>query len=355
MDEHNLRKKFQASYLLIPLVFTAITFGLFLVYEKVNTPAHLTISSEKSISIINQTNDYPALKPFFKTLHVDPSSVTRHLKKYPDGRILYDKKYTYDSGGMRLVIGKKAAKRHVVFTGCSFIFGEGLHDYETFSSLLQTPLPELNIYNMGIAGSGPHDLAWLFLHFPFKNYLRSTPGVMIYFFFADHINRSNLFPEYLAWTGSDRPYFSMNSGKLVLKGTIKDSPQWKEYHESKKMGLDKTYLSIKHLNKKITSDHFKLTASLIHLMQSSYLKDNPGSKFYFSFFPVFGTSTEIKEGIEKELKNLGVEILNLSDIEYHFSRLREQGIELAIPSDGHPNEFANQELAKILIPYLKKL
>ena len=62
---------------------------------------------------------------------------------------------TINSQGWRHVPGQDRSTRpRVAFYGCSFTYGTGLADDETYTALLQRDLPDLCILNRGIGGHG---------------------------------------------------------------------------------------------------------------------------------------------------------------------------------------------------------
>ena len=57
--------------------------------------------------------------------------------------------------GWRVVAGAPAkAKWKIAFYGCSFTFGCSLRDEETFASILQSMLPDVQVLNRGVGGYG---------------------------------------------------------------------------------------------------------------------------------------------------------------------------------------------------------
>ena len=59
---------------------------------------------------------------------------------------------TDSEGWRRVVPSNPSARISLAIYGCSFVFGTGLRDEETFASLLQEQLPELRVRNKGIGG-----------------------------------------------------------------------------------------------------------------------------------------------------------------------------------------------------------
>lgn len=77
--------------------------------------------------------------------------------------------YTVNSYGFRADCFKKtkeSAKKKVMFLGCSFTFGIGVRDNETFASIISKELDAVN-WNMGVGGSSPK-LAVLYAEHMFR-------------------------------------------------------------------------------------------------------------------------------------------------------------------------------------------
>lgn len=69
------------------------------------------------------------------------------------GEIVYDVKYSQDAFRRRLTVGhSKNPSSHLILSGCSSTFGEGINDDQTLSYLLQKKMPETNVFNLGIPG-----------------------------------------------------------------------------------------------------------------------------------------------------------------------------------------------------------
>ncbi len=75
------------------------------------------------------------------------------------GEVLYDVVYTRDAEKRRITPVMSRATTAVVFLGCSFTFGDGLEDQETFPWQVAQKLGEkYQVFNYGISGFGAHDV-----------------------------------------------------------------------------------------------------------------------------------------------------------------------------------------------------
>lgn len=339
------------KWLLVFLVCLSITlvtvWGLLAARERIGQKSALIHSTKSLENIPNIQSTLPT--EVAESLNLLAGKKTLHTKKYLDEKLLYQAEYIYDGMGFRNShMGAAKKKEHLIIAGCSFIFGEGMNETETLPYLLGQNLKGISVYNFGIAGSGPHDHNYYLSNVDLKDYIGSSDGKMIYFYMDDHTSRSSLYPSYLVWGGNNRPYYGFVEGNElpVLLGKSGDSPNWKQLDMARKAGLEKTFLELSYSRSSETQiQDLKLTAGLIANIQGQYLKQFPGNKFYFAFYPVFGSSSLHQDIITQELSRLGVSILDLNRVELAF---QESSVVWAIPDDGHPNREANKKLADLM-------
>lgn len=94
---------------------------------------------------IEDNDGYINLKANYSAFH---KAVHPHT-----GEIVYDVKYSQDSFRRRQTIGHTHnASRHLILSGCSATFGEGINDDQTLSYFFQKKMPEANVFNLGIPG-----------------------------------------------------------------------------------------------------------------------------------------------------------------------------------------------------------
>ncbi|MCW5518528.1 SGNH/GDSL hydrolase family protein [Aureitalea sp. L0-47] len=98
---------------------------------------------------------------------------------------------THTSAGQRLVPDTNSAKGRpqLAFLGCSFTYGYGVNDEQTFASILQKKYPKLDFHNYGVIGYGT-----LQSYFQLESLLKNgtPPEVVILNFASDHFERNAL-------------------------------------------------------------------------------------------------------------------------------------------------------------------
>jgi len=105
----------------------------------------------------------PSNRKTFQSLHrpdpqigwvLNPGSIQyRNRLVDPQGVVQYDVVYTVESGH-RKTSASSPAGPELVAAGCSFTFGHGLNDRDTWPWLLQEKLPDYHVVNVGCMGYG---------------------------------------------------------------------------------------------------------------------------------------------------------------------------------------------------------
>ena len=127
-------------------------------------------------------------------------------------------RYTMDQSGFRITPTPRDPLGRVTFHGCSFTFGDGVEDGETFSALLGgRHWPRFKVRNAAVRGWGPAS-AYLALEDELK---QEKPPVMVFYgFLIRHIGRSYLSTLNLSVQAGPFPHFEMEGDRLVLKGYV---------------------------------------------------------------------------------------------------------------------------------------
>jgi hypothetical protein len=132
----------------------------------------------------------------------------------PAGALQYDVTYTVESGRRRTPAAPAAdtesARPVVVAAGCSFTFGHGLNDEDTWPWLLQEQLPEYQVLNAGVMGYGT-DQALLAA----ERQIRRHPAQAVVLGFGGFQIERNRAPQ--GWLVSvypfSKPLFAVQSGQ----------------------------------------------------------------------------------------------------------------------------------------------
>ena len=260
-----------------------------------------------------------------------------------------------DENGRRktVPISTKVMARSVLLLGCSFTYGHGVRDNETFASVAYKELrARANIINAGIPASGPNS-AYSQLLFS-ETYLSDLPSkidVVVYTMLPDHIFRA-AGKGLWKWMDHNRlsaKYTVAANGRLNFIGYYGDS-FWVRFL-TQKLTLAFYERIIRFITPHylevgppyFSEDDFKLTATLIN--ESAILaKKKFGARFivnYWAHDPVLDRAIRAS-GFFDRLK--GVEVVVSPDL---------AGMQYL--SDGHPSSQAHHLMGKWLASKLRKI
>ncbi|GAB4014008.1 MAG: hypothetical protein Fur0010_11440 [Bdellovibrio sp.] len=107
-----------------------------------------------------------------------------------NGKIIQENHYTINSQGLRKThFQKDHAKEEVLMVGGSFLFGVGVSDENTLTSILSKVDPLRNYYNWGRVGFGPSNIIGIF-KYELANLKITKPIQIVYMRLRYHYERS---------------------------------------------------------------------------------------------------------------------------------------------------------------------
>jgi hypothetical protein len=234
--------------------------------------------------------------------------------------------------GWRVVAGAPSdAKWNIAFYGCSFTFGVALRDEETFTSILQSMLPETRILNRGVGGYGTT-----------QNYLQFRKDV-----------RERCVDAAVFCLLSDHRY--RNYGH----------PNWMRRHLSMRW----YQIGVEHMPRARIDRAGKIWIEYIPIWQPSLLQEN----FQFIFpdeFSLDYLTTSILSEIKDVASAHGIPIMLavLDDIDDDFNAVLKSRfpdvLDISTPYDSdhtfqphdiHPNDRANRIFSEKLYPHVLSL
>ena len=140
--------------------------------------------------------DNPSVNESHPVLGVDSKKeyqITHHIQKYD--RNFVDKTYTVQNG-IRVTPSNDPAKdKFIAVFGCSYAYGWGSNDDETFPARIGHYLPEYNIYNFGVCGGATQHMYWKIKTGEVKKRIAEEEGVGVYMFWGFHILRVSISPQ----------------------------------------------------------------------------------------------------------------------------------------------------------------
>ena len=303
-----------------------------------------------------------------KYLHSNADIKSLYSKKFVNGKKIIDVLYTHDSYGFRKYSRptNPAATSHLLLGGCSFTYGHGLKDEETFAYKLMLAQEGSQVLNMGLPGTTVKEQIFLWEHYNFKERVRLREGLYIYTIFNDHLNRTNNNFDYLTWAPKNSPVYEERDGALKLVDTIstQKSYQWMQFLKS--IHLDGLWVRVSSVFESLgrKSDIEELVSHISYL-KTLYLKQFPGGRFIVTEMAPFMalTQNEDRDYLISKLKNAGITFWENHSIvtppreESLFSSdtPKETPKEYIIEGDGHPSGKLNSIYANFLNLKIKSL
>lgn len=279
-----------------------------------------------------------ALKPYHVSaaplgFELNPGNKVRtRLFDLPTEQLLLDYLVTVTPHGFRETRGTDASGNTYLFIGCSFTFGVGLNDDETWPYFFsETNGFADRIVNLGVRGFGPHQA----LRDLELNYHLSRAGVadgtvrkVFYGLIDDHPNRLFWTQDFLA------PCYRLENGKAVYKGLNRDVvSRFRIMMEKSRIYP----LLAKRLSNPDTEGKWRLTVAILAEMHRLCLERYgvPLTVVYWDENP---------EAIAM-IRNAGMELVLLSEV--LGKDWRKNYIRYFL-YEGHPGVVLNRELGRYL-------
>lgn len=279
---------------------------------------------------------------FFPRASADLDSTLTYQNK-----IIYKVRYQTDRFNLRIPVIENQSAAHMIFAGCSFIFGEGLPVEESLPYLIGKADPAIKIVNLSSIGGGLHSLLrWAEL-FSLKDLSLPENGVFIYFFLPDHIDRLLSRVNYLMWADPGAPHFELRNGQFIYTGPVKETKNYKIVRNTSDIGLNN--LVLKADTPAYTREDLKNFITGIRQLRKRVNQQLPLSKFHVAFYPFQRMTPELENIFRSELGASGINVFDTKERFLELMKLRGLTEEnLSIPHDGHPNLLHNQILTEVL-------
>ncbi|MDL2272755.1 phage holin family protein [Desulfovibrio sp. OttesenSCG-928-I05] len=267
-----------------------------------------------------------------------PIAGRMHVAKECSDQMAYDVVYTTLPSGWRVTPQHSAARKAVVLFGCSFTWGEGLNDHDTFAWKLGEMLgPDTQVFNFGIQGYGSHHmLAWIEQGLLADIAAHYDSVQVFYSTIRGHELRSM---GYSQWDPSG-PWYGFEKGRIVRKGVFADNISSLRPYTDAVFGKSMIYRKIQSTKFIPRWMRFKHHAGIIREADRR-VEELCGTRLTAMLWP----EVLFKEELEAE----GVAMLDLDPL---FPDWDEQHDKYRIPCDSHPNALANDIVARAIYDYL---
>ena len=266
------------------------------------------------------------------------------------GQIKYSVRYTTDKFGRRKAWD--TGDKNILFLGCSFTFGQGVENEQTFPYLVGQKLG-VRTYNAGIPGSSPSIILKSLRDKTIPGEISGRETTVILTIIPEHLERITASIAYFrenSHTFHTHPYAYLEDGKIVLKDNFPDDTSFK-----KKLPFYLSRLNFpKALGIEFPVSHeesYLLMAEILKEIERELRKNYPQIKnFMVSFFPTGNARV-----INRTLRDVFIkEKLNVLDFTFlNGPTLFEEDFYLKY--DGHPSPITYELYSDLLIHELKRL
>lgn len=253
--------------------------------------------------------------------------------------LIYNVISTIGEDGFRTTPSAKKGLSRINFFGCSFTYGYGLNDDETFPYYVAQKIENISVKNFGFTGYGVHQ-ALAILQSD-----RDTSGPINFLLTAPwHAPRSSC---KTSWTAGSPRYKLQPNGDLIRVGRC---PIWEDLGIIEKLlsrsTLFSMYQEIK--NSGVKDSDFELYLALVG--EIARLSRERNQRFIVGFIKegnwFFNGTNYTNEKIYSAIKDMADEVINLtleSDRKYYIH-----------PLDPHPTSLANREMANLAASMLRR-
>ena len=200
---------------------------------------------------------------------------------------IYNVTYSSDQYGRRILNGDSTQalkNRHAVFLGCSFTFGHGLPENQTFPVQFQNVRNNFEIYDYGFEAYAPNQVALQFkpgLDLINKTTVSQDTGIAVYTFINDHLDRVYGGSIYLSYAPNTPDVF-VNNNQIEIRP--------RSHGQIRKAKLLNNIQTLKHFNFNFyypgTTEFYKRFASIVNYCALKYKESFPNGTFYTVIYPV---------------------------------------------------------------------
>ncbi|MBY0516427.1 MAG: hypothetical protein K2P81_05935 [Bacteriovoracaceae bacterium] len=286
------------------------------------------------------------------------------LVKKDDLGVVYDFIAHHTPEGFRL--GQKEAKKitkgHLIFVGCSMIYGDGVQDTETTPAQVSNLVEGWHVYNLGVQGASAKEHLYLWRNFSLNEAIKEENGVLLYNHFSDHFERVSYTWRYLSWASPILPVWDYVPEKhdFVYKGINSESIDWKFSQLMNQLGLTYMWLrATSHFVPLKLSNKIPMMIDYLLAIKKEYLRQFPKGRFIVTksvLNPwVPAEMYHLEETFLKALSAANLEVWDDKQIDRDFISAGKKNDDWMIPRDGHPLPKLHKWNADILAGHIQNL
>lgn len=253
---------------------------------------------------------------------------------------------------------KSTAQSHLILSGCSFTFGEGVNSNETLASYLSDQFKKTNVYTIAAVGGSPADQLYLIKNFKLNSMIKEEEGIFIFNLFFDHFDRISLTWKTLHWTSGLTPVWKLEDDRLVFKGKLEHFFSFKFMQIINFLKLDYLWLRLtSHFRGYELKNSHKLMISFLKQMEKEYLRQYPKGKFLITF-PLFVKLLPSDLPAEtaiflNELKKNNINYFLAPTYSNEYRKNNVRYVESFFLKDKHPNALNYKKQAEFISENVK--
>lgn len=201
-----MKKNFKV--VIINIIIVALLIFSFEIY--MFTKEYVRVSDERRIQnmMLNQSFEQLSLPKYINAFYREYQTISKT-------KIEIDNNFFRQIPAYPLGSPCKSKQSPVVLLGCSYTYGDGLADKDTFSALL-AEYSNREIYNLGLGGRSPRTMLYLLrdnFNYTKEEILKNNTNVqyVIYTYIPDHKRRL-----YVNLVSNDIPFYKKDNNHLVL-------------------------------------------------------------------------------------------------------------------------------------------
>ncbi len=255
------------------------------------------------------------------------------LKKAHSHRTVYDTYYSFESHGLRVIPAAKSnSENFLLFLGCSFTWGEGVSDENTFANQITKGFSGFNGFNLGMGGYGPNSNLAVLENGKLDirmQAIKGNNGIAVYTYIDDQLRR---LLGSASWIGNSDsltdPYFTLRNQRLTRNGSFQSGRPFRTfiYSQLSKLALLR-YLKLDPPG--IDEADIEFFVSVIKEMQSILVSQYHVKRFIFS---AFSNPSLYMERLKPKLEREGIEVFDFSTFPaYEITKGRNLNF-----GNGHP-------------------
>ena len=255
--------------------------------------------------------------------------------------VVFDVMYTTDEKGRRITPDNNAtADTLILLFGCSFTFGEGLNDKETFAWQLGELLgPKFQVYNYGFHGYGSHQMLALLESDRLDELKKKYKNTYAYYLSFPSVEQRSAGIA-IWWGGSNTPRYVLDgNGAVKSAGTFNYKLEFRGKLGQSEL-LDKIASiynsresSIMPTGEYMLDLHAGIIKRSAQIFAEKFIDESGHGIFTAVVYPNY-------EGLTKRLD--GMELIDLTD---SFGEYTNEKYEVS-PYDGHPSYEATKIIAQ---------